>query len=263
MSYSSNSSIRSARGALDIAAKARIRSCVTLCRAARRLKDRSTRAPNAEAESIERAAEALLEHASLNGMKPSFVACETGSHNRHHATLGTSALLSANDSSSDSSADDDDTTTTTTTSAHGSGFHYTLSVRFANTESTAKLNITSRDINGRAERCLRDCFSALAHRKRSKNSVSLGRCDTTFDADANAYNVDVQLWPPTADQEEATLQQRKRRELETKSSAAQHVNASLPNADECLSFYSNRPDLWSMFGADIGEVRRAKRRRRK
>jgi len=206
-----------------------IRASVTLRRAANRESTPSASAAAAEADSICGAARTLFEHASLNRMLPSFVSCNV-------------------DQSTDTAADDSSNSDAITSESSVFGrthMHYVLTVLFKNTADSSKLYAAALEISSRAGKSVRDYFDALAHRKRSKHAVVYVSTNAIFVPDSNSYRIHVTLEPPLP-----STSSKRSNPPPTQVTPPQQsmIHASLPTADKCVEFYSQRPHLWSVFG---------------
>lgn len=232
----------------------RIKQCVSVCRAARNANSASAsrrtgsdaRREKAEAESIQRAAQTLYEHASLNQMKPSFVSCEIAK---------SSALaLDSDTESSSSGTEDSETTSSLVARKYRRGKRgtepmiYVLTVNFTNTQQSEKKYMAACDVGAQANKALRDVFNALAQRGRSKNSVLYQELSAEFDAQRNLYEIKARMWPPAdRDTQSAPVVAASslgKRKAETKPEVA-------VSAQECIDFYTKNPDLWAVFGNGI------------
>jgi len=259
----------------------RMRSCVELCRAARRA-PRKKNAADGEAESMLRAAQTLFEHAALNRMRPSFVSCDaiprSGLGNNKSAEYSGASkrarvvdYKNKLDTWSETSEDSDGGGTRTRGGRRGRGddddddddddgndMRYVITVLFENTPESAKMHASALEVSSRAGKALNDYFSALQQRKRAKNAVAYDSVQGNFDAAKDAYQVQAYLWPPHDDAEPAAhaaaSKKRKASAAEMHGRSAAARSAKMPSESDCVSFYSNKPHLWSAFGHDMGDL---------
>jgi len=275
----------------------RIRQCVSVCRAARKANDNKKKRTHekeeaGEAESIERVAQTLYEHATLNQMQPSFVSCEIAADGKIGRDQISPRGRIHDEDDDDGEADSSDSESSLIEQEKvgkgkkGKSVYYILTINFKNTPDSSKKFTAAIDIGARANKSLKDCFSALAHRNRYKNSVLYNELQALFMAVEDSYQIKVYLWPPSPTREStpkqsesffpSSLLSRKRKadygadELHRKSStlvspfpAASKKNSHLtainpPSAEDCVKFYADKPHLWASLGYSIDEELRKK-----
>ena len=128
---------------------------------------------------------------------------------------------------------------------------YLLTILFTNTPESAKMHASALEVSSRAGKALQDWFAALLQRKRSKDAAVYDSIQGSFDSAKDAYQLEVLLWPPQDDTTQAPASSSKKRKAAASNEhcgGASTKHAKIPNENECVNFYSNKPHLWSAFG---------------
>jgi hypothetical protein len=237
MSFTSNGSAASTqlntRRSVTLEIEQELEHVVRTGRQLRGLPFKHSQPTTRESDSMKRAITAVFEYGSANRCEVVFKKC----------IADLSGVRGGGD-------DDDDGQSSTDGSGGGGGgiekFWYHVSIELRINEYSFNGRLCSSGVLG--DELKKEITLALNSIHSSTSAVTLERVSASFKADTQTFLIDVMLNPPQPPPTPVAPKKRKKGESEA---AAPALLMPLPTAEECVQFYTERADTWSLFGADV------------